>query len=198
MRLGSFSLGRGARAAVALVLGWACAACAPAVRVKTAADPAADLSRFETFAMVLPNRPLPSKNTKIDPFVLQRLRQLTYLGLKARGFRPTKRSQADLVVAVEAAEDIRVEVYPSRAFLYDPWLGYGPGVWRTDVSRTREAIVVIDLIDRGEQAVVWRGTGVREIEPRIDEKQLRQIVDAILQKAPAAGSSRAAGTLRAR
>lgn len=189
MRLARFSLGRAARAWVALFLLAACLACAPAVRVKTAADPAVDLTRFRTFAMMLPNRPLPSKNAKIDPFVLQRLRQLTYLGLKARGFRPTTKSKADLVVAVEATEDVRVEVYPSRAFLYDPWLGYGPGVWATDVSRTREGIVVIDLIDREENAVVWRGTGVRDLEQNIDEKQLRQIVDAILETAPAVGAA---------
>jgi len=54
------------------------------------------------------------------------------------------------------------------------------------VVTTTEAIVVLDLIDRKKQAVVWRGTGVRTLEGDFDDETLTQMVGAILAEAPVA------------
>lgn len=171
-------------------------ACAENVHVRTAHDPAADFSRYKSFAMLLPNKALPSKNALVDPFVLQRLRQLTYLKIKAGGLTVLPNAQADLLVAVIAQPSQRVDVYPSStygfgygpAYGYGYGYGYGPGFgmssWSSQVVKTNEMVVAIDLIDRKTASVIWRGTGTRSIQPDLDDAKLDQIVSAILAEAP--------------
>jgi hypothetical protein len=133
--------------------------------------------------MLEANRPVHSKNTDVDPFVLLRLRQLTYLKLRAMGLTPTSKAKADLIVGVLAARDEEIFVYSSGPYVYDSL--YGPR-WSTQVTRVEEGVVVIDLIDREKKGVVWRGTGVRVIGRQFEEQELREIVDAILMKYPPA------------
>ena len=172
--------------------------CVEEVRVRTAHDPAARFADYKSFAMLLPNKALPSKNPLVDPFVLQRLRQLTYLKLKASGLAVLPKDQADLLVAVIAQRSERVDVYPSTSYGfgygpaygygYGPAYGYGPGFgassWSSQVIKTDEAVVAVDLIDRKKAAVVWRGTGIRSVEPDFDDEKLNQIISAILLESP--------------
>ncbi len=176
-----------------LVLSLVVTGCVPRVRVETAHDPSVHLSEMMDFSMMLPNKALPSKNSEVNPFILQRLRQLTYLHLRDRGFKPTSKKEADLLVAVFATRKQRIDVYPSSSFGwgYGPGMygyGYGPvfgpSAWSSQVMRTDEGVVVVDLIDRRSNAVVWRGTAVRVIEPDFDEQKLNEMVEAIVQEMP--------------
>lgn len=155
--------------------------CTPRVGVRTAFDPAKDLERYRTFAMAEPNRPIASKNTEVDPFVLLRLRQLTYLGLRNRGLSPTKKGEAELLVLVTASRDAEIYVYRTGPYYQDPL--YGP-MWSNQVVRVDEGIVVVDLIDRKSKSVVWRGTGVRETGRDFSEEELQELVTAILAEFP--------------
>ena len=169
--------------------------CGPAVRVKTASDPHAQPSKYHTFAMLEPNKPVPSENADVDPFVLQRLRQLTYLKLKEKGYRPVAKRDADLLVGVIAARDTRYYSHPtaSYGFGYGYGYGYGPYMmrpgWTDQVGSVDESVVVIDLVESSNNAVVWRGTGVKALDGDVDEKQLGEIVNAILAEYPSLGSS---------
>jgi hypothetical protein len=151
------------------------------VSVRTAFDPAKDLGRYRTFAMLEPNRPISSKNTEVDPFVLLRLRQLTYLGLRQRGLSSAPRDAAELLVIVTASRDAEIYVYRSGPYYQDPI--YGP-MWSNQVVRVDEGIVVIDLIDRESKSVVWRGTGVRETGRDFSEEELQDLVTSILAQYP--------------
>lgn len=155
--------------------------CVPPVHVRTAHDPSKDVAKFRTFAMLEPNRPVASKNTDVDPFVLLRLRQLTYLELKARGLVAASKDEADLLVAVLASHDEEIYVYRSGPYYYDPL--YGP-MWSNQVMRVDEGVVVIDLIERESKSVVWRGTGVRETGRSFSEEELRDLVTSILAEFP--------------
>lgn len=155
--------------------------CAPPVSVRTAFDPAKDPGKYRTFAMLEPNRPVASQNTEVDPFVLLRLRQLTYLGLRARGLSAAPKDQAELLVLVSASRDAEIYVYRSGPYFQDPL--YGP-MWSNQVVRVDEGIVVIDLIDRKSKSVVWRGTGVRETGRSFSEAELQDLVTAILAEFP--------------
>lgn len=164
--------------AVSLLVG-----CGPAVAVKTVADPKTNFRKYMTFAMMLPNKPVTSENTKVDPFVMQRLRQLVYLRLKKMGFTVVGKESADFLVAVGASTDERVEVYDSRIYGHDPF--YGPPSASADVVSVQEGMVVIDLVDGSKQAVFWRGTGVRSTGYSVSDEELGIVVDAILDKYPA-------------
>jgi len=155
--------------------------------VKTAHDPGAPFESYKTFSMLQPNRPVHSENTEVDPFVLQRLRQLTYLRLKAQGLRPANKSKADLLVGVIAGKNEQLHFYST--YSRDPWggpygYGFGSGFSNTQVMRIREGSVVIDLIDRKENSVVWRGTGIRATQRGIGEEEARHLVNEILERSP--------------
>lgn len=155
--------------------------CAPRVAVRTAFDPAKDLAQYSSFAMLEPNRAVASKNTEVDPFVLLRLRQLTYLGLRSRGLTPAPKEQAELLVGVSASRDAEIYVYRSGPYYQDPL--YGP-MWTNQVVRVDEGVVVIDLIEQKTKSVVWRGTGVMETGQTFSEEELQALVTAILAEFP--------------
>jgi hypothetical protein len=163
-----------------IVLVVAClGACAPAVRVVTASDPGANVSKFRTFAMLEPNRPVHSDNPKVDPFVLQRLRQLVFLALKQKGYRPVERGESDLIVAVIAGQDEHVEVYSDGSYGDYPMMGPPRPHY---VYRSEYRIVVIDIIERDKMSVVWRGTGERAMDGKLADAELSEMVDAILNQ----------------
>jgi hypothetical protein len=143
---------------------------------------------YATFAMMDPNRPIHSENTDIDPFVLQRLRQIVYTNLQSHGLEPTSKGSAQLLVGVAAARDRRTIVYSSGPYAYDSL--YGPPLWthHHHVSEVDEGIVVIDLVDRAKNSVVWRGTGALSLDRGFSESDLQQVVAAILAEYPPGSS----------
>ncbi len=159
-------------------------ACGPDVRVKSSYDPHAALERYGTFAMLLPNKAVRT-GPEVDPFVMQRLRQMTYTALRARGMKPVDRSAAELLVGVQAAVRGRVDVYPRTfgyGYYYGPAWGYPYGGY--DVREYDEAVVVIDLIDAKTRSVVWRGTGVRSVSGTTSDEEMRVVIDEILNQYP--------------
>jgi hypothetical protein len=172
------------RGTCAALLALAVLSCGPAVQVGIACDPATSFSAYKTFAMLEPNRAVPTTNTDVDPFVLLRLRQLTYLKLRSMGFSPVGKATAELVVSIHAAKDQEIFVHSPPLFYDDPYPGHPIGMWSPQVTRIDEGIVVIDMIDREKKAVVWRGTGVRALGADFEEEELREMVDAILQRFP--------------
>jgi hypothetical protein len=177
--------------AVSLVLAGA-VACGPDIRVKSSFDPRAELDRYATFAMLLPNKAVRT-GPDVDPFVMQRLRQMTFVSLKSRGLTPVDRAQAQLLVGVQAAVRGRVDVYPRAhgyGYYYGSAWGYPYGGY--EVHEYDEAIVVIDLIDAKTRAVVWRGTGVRTVSGSTSDEAMRAVVDEVLNQYPP-GSEEARG-----
>lgn len=157
--------------------------CAPVVQVGTAHDPTVQHSGYKTFAMMQPNRPIHSENPDVDPFVMQRLRQITYLRLAGMGYKPVPKPEAQLLVAVVASRSEELYVYSSGPSYYDRRYGSPMGPY-SHVSRSDEGIVVIDLIDSAKKSVVWRGTGTKSVDGKLNEGDLTEIVDAILAKYP--------------
>ena len=155
-------------------------ACGSNVYVRSSFDPAAEFGRYRTFAMLLPNKPVQTKDVQADPFVLQRLRQVTYSRLVARGFRPVAREEADLLVHVLEGVQQRLEVYSTGYYGY----GFRGPAFGYSVNRYEEGTVVIDLIDRSENAVVWRGSGARRVGVERNNEELQEVVDEILARYP--------------
>lgn len=154
--------------------------CGPNVHVHSSYDERADFERYGTFAMLEPDRAVPT-DPDVDPFFMQRLRRMVRDEMVYRGFREAPPEQADLRVGVMAVVRGRVVVYPS-SFGYgyrwgSPWGGY-------DVREYDEGTIVVDLIDRRRRAVVWRGTGTRVVTSRTSEEDLREVVLDILDEYP--------------
>jgi hypothetical protein len=130
--------------------------------------------------MMQPNRPIQSDNAQVDPFVMQRLRQLVYQGLKAKGYHPAPKEEADLVVAVLGAQDEQIEVYSTGPYAYNTV--YGPP--SSYVYRSEQRVVVVDIVDQKRKSVVWRGTGERALNGGLSDLEMRELVNAILSQFP--------------
>lgn len=163
-----------------LLTGGALAGCGPNIRVHASYDERADFRSYGTFAMLEPDRALPTE-PEVDPFLMQRLRRMVREEMLSRGFREAAPDAAALRVGVMAVVRGRVVVYPSS-------LGYGyrwGGPWRGyDVREYDEGTIVVDLIDARRGAVVWRGTGTRVVTSRTSDEDLREVVWEILDEYP--------------
>jgi hypothetical protein len=177
-----------ATALAALPAGGACAS-RPNVQVNTTVTPEARFGRYRTFTILTPRRtganPAAADDPMVENSIINRaLRDSLRRALEARGYRPGG-PDADLAVAYYAAARQALDVttvdygYPYRAW------------WWSD--RTREEIrpitqgtVVVDVIDRRSDRLVWRDTGRTEVsdDQRQYTSQLGRAVDEIVRKLP--------------
>lgn len=147
--------------------------------MQTAYDHAVDFGHYQTFCMREPNEPVPT-SADVDPFTMQRYRQLTYEALARRGLRPAGMNEAQLVVSVLGVSRDRVEVY-SRSY---PSYAYAGPAFSYDVRSYREGTVVIDLIDRVKNTVIWRGAGSREVRRVLSDEEKAALVGSIVARYP--------------
>lgn len=178
--------------AISMALG---AAGCVGVAVETAYDRKVRFDRYDSFAMMLPNKPVQT-SADMNPFTMQRLRQLTYIALSARGLESTDKANADLLVSVLAGSKSRVQVYSRNLFVGGPYYGgygpyyggygafYGGPGWGYDVREYEEIVVAIDLIDPKTNAVVWRGKGSRRIRGALSDEEMQTIVQSIVSRYP--------------
>ncbi len=153
------------------------AGCSSGIAVETAYDHSAPLATYRSFAMQLPAKAVPVPGN-MDPFVMLRLRNIVHERLSARGFLSTSQSEADFIVAVNAAAETKTDTFVS------------PGAYRPAVSTTSETYtegtLAIDFILPKENVVVWRGVAVSRVTKNTDDTRLREVTDAILVKFPPA------------
>jgi len=167
-------------AAVVLAAVVLTAGCGVSVQVHSAFDPGKNFSTYRTFAMLEPNKPVQTDNPDVNPFVLQRLRQIAYSRLKERGFVPVERKDADLVVHIMAGVKERLEMNSTNYYGY-AWRG---PAFNYNWQQYQEGTVVLDLIDAKANAVVWRGSGVRRVVTEPSNAELGEVIDRILSQYP--------------
>lgn len=168
---------------LALALCALVAGCASGPTIRTSYEPAADFTRFKSFALNHPNHPTPVSGG-VDPFMVFRLRQMVYSQLKAQSYTPASFDQAQLLVTVNAETRTHTEASPAGPYGY----GYGYGYSHYDVETTPTLLLSIDLVDAKTQAVVWHGTGEILTRSQPDEAELWGLVQAILARFPPTGS----------
>lgn len=76
--------------------------------------------------------------------------------LKSKGMTLALKSKADIIINIYASNKTRVDVDP----WYNPWWTYGP-YWgnRLNIRSYKEGSIVVDLIDRQKNTLVWQGVG---------------------------------------
>jgi len=167
-----------ARILASLLLATLLCACGSSPRVRTAFDHRVDFEAFESFAMMHPNRPVPAAGG-LDPFTLQRLRQMTFAVLKERGLKPAVYTEAQLRVAVFAKPQLRTEVIPASTWAPHPHHYYASEV------RTFETVVIeVHITDAANGAVLWYGRGETVTGAEPADEELWPLVRAVLAEFP--------------
>jgi hypothetical protein len=160
------------RSTALLALGVLLAACAvrPEIRTQTAAN--ANLAGYHTYAF------MPKPGTDKDGYKTlntQSLERAVGREMAARGYAPAAAEQADLLINFNIKEKDKVEgdTGPVGGLGYG-WgrhFGYGYGLGFDDyyngITTVTEGSLMIDLVDRTRNEVVWSGTAVAQLTKKV-------------------------------
>ena len=157
-----------------------------AQKVKVGSDPAADLSKYKTYAW---SKPLPPGN----PFVQQTIIDAVEQALAAKGLRKVE-DQPEITLAYFAATNTDIQIsYPSWANAMGSALSTGIGV-DSQSWLVSKGMLVVDIADAGTKSTIWRGSATQTLEhgpsgnPMKDaktvEKPIRKAVEKMFKKYP--------------
>lgn len=150
------------------------------VQVNADYDKKANFESYKTYAY--------SKNAidKVEISDLDKKRILRSIdeALVTKGF--TKSETPDLLISIFTKETERIDIYNNNGFGWgwNPW--WGMGMSYTNVSRTPEGTLFIDLIDAKTKELVWQGEGNGYLTKDTEKKDFRikEFVDKILTQYP--------------
>ncbi len=174
--------------AITALLSVACAS--GGVNVRTQVAPQASFGTYRTFTILTPHMNGGNPATQDDPMLdnsitNQAIRAEIRRDLEARGYRPGG-ANADVGVAFYAAARQTLDVTNvNYGYPYRPWW-WGD---RQEVVPVTQGTVVVDVIDRHTNRLVWRGSGRSEVSdnPQQYATQVRTAIDKVLGKLPNAG-----------
>ena len=161
------------RVATLLGLGLLLAACATRPEVRSQAAANANLASYHTYAFVA--KPGTDKGGDYKTLTTQSLERYVGREMLARGYTLAPLGQADLLINFNVKEKDKVEgnLGPTAGWGYG-WgrvYGYGYGLGFDDyysgVTTVTEGSLMIDLIDRTRNEVVWSGTAVGELTRKV-------------------------------
>ena len=153
--------------------------CESPPRVRTVFDHRIDFTRYRTFAMSHPNRPVPSAGG-LDPFTLHRIRQMTFAVLKQHGVTPAPYAEAQLYVSVFGEPQVRTEVIPAST-----WAPYPHSYYYGSDVRTFDTVTIeVDIVDASQGAVIWYGKAETITDGTASDEVLWPLVEAVLEGFP--------------
>ena len=169
-------------------------ACASSIKTAFDTDPNADLSTYKTYAWVGDGSGPPTAGSHGGPYVSplddKRIRREVDGQLQTKGYVPSDRSQADLMVhyGVRAEEQLRVTQTPGRSTYYAR--GYRYGTWHAGssvrVQQYTEGTMTIEFFDRKTKDALWVGWGSKRLSKSNDRDEvIKQAVQKILEPLPA-------------
>ena len=178
---------RGGFAGLAL-LGALLAGCS-GIKVRSDYDPTADFSTLRTYAW-LPTPRAKTGDPRIDdPLINARIERAIDRAVAAKGFARVETEQADFHVTFYIGIDRKLDVttMPRSYGYYGRWGGFYGGT-TTYVDQYDVGTLLIDVIDRGRNELVWRGVGETRLRqsrtPQESEQRIQQTVDAVLESFP--------------
>ncbi|SDX26451.1 DUF4136 domain-containing protein [Aequorivita viscosa] len=152
------------------------------VRVATDFDKEVNFNQYNSFAFYKPG----IDKAKINDLDKKRILRAIESELTTKGL--IKSEIPDLLVSIFTKERERVDVYNNNFGYGWGWNPYWYGSYNTsNVSRTAEGTLFIDLIDAKTNNLVWQGMGTADLVTQNMEKKeerIREIVMKILAEYP--------------
>jgi hypothetical protein len=176
---------------IAACIAIAVSACGPSVRVTTTAAPNATFAQLHKFRILTPpprrtGRPSPDDPMLVNSISNQILHTSITDAFVSRGYTLDP-AAPDFTIAYYASARERLNVtlwdygYPGR------WGGWrGPEA--VELTPYTEGTVIIDVVSAQTKELLWRGRGqaVTSADPADYQQHLRDAVQAIVRKFPAA------------
>ena len=164
----------------ALLLG----GCAGGPKIVINSDPAADWSRYQTFSFF---DPLGTDKDSVRTILSNQLVASTTRELEARGM--TRRDEnPDVLVNFIVSTKETVRSRPSTSIGvhhgiggYSTWGGYSVGVSTTDIVQSTEGTLVIDVVDRESNQLIWEAAASKRITEKMRRNQQQVVDEAVIQ-----------------
>lgn len=145
----------------------ALAACATGPRITSDADPAADFSRYGTYAFY---EPLAMEQSGYTTYLTNTVKTAIRAEMEARGYRYDE-SSPDLRVNFQGFIRERTDVYTTPRsdvhYYYDYWARsyVAVPVWydQTRVRDYTEGTLSVDIVDAGRNHLLWTGAAVGRV-----------------------------------
>jgi len=149
-------------------------------------DHQADFTQYKTFAWYDhkdDSHPRQSPNQIVDA----RIRRSVAQDLIDKGLSQTDPADADLWVTYYTSLDKSLRMYSSGYGYgyWGGWHGWGPRPTYTDVYEYTEGTLVVDLIDRAKDQLVWRGTITKAISAdEVSDEAITKAVAKVMRTFP--------------
>lgn len=178
------------RAALAIAVALPVFACSSS-RIQTDYDHQTDFSTYTTFAWFQADENLGPTDGP-SQLVDRRIRNAIAENLKASGLRRAESGNADLTITYYATLNSQMQFHTTgwgygAGWGWGPRWGYGYGFWpgwtTTTVHTYHEGTIIIDIIDREQNQLVWRGVTARVLgkkshsDEEIDQAMSRVFAD---------------------
>jgi len=181
------------RIAAALAAGLLTVSCS-STRVQTDFDHGTDFAQYSTFAWYSSTDTDSPPTTAPNQIVDGRIRRAISENILAQGLSRTDPDKADLLVTYYASLSSKLRMYhagwgygwgwgPYWRYPYSYW----PGWTYTEVYPYHEGTIIVDIVDRSKQQLVWRGvvTSVLNRKSSSKEKIDRSMMRVLDQFPPA-------------
>ena len=131
-----------------------------------------------------------------NPLVSSRIEAAVDETLAAKGYTKASAASADFMVGYHAALEGKVDVQTVDRYYgygYGGWYGrYGRGggavVSNTHVREYNEGTLIIDVVDKSSNELVWRGAAQAEahqdVSPQERQARVTDAIEAILEDFP--------------
>jgi len=156
-------------------------ACAPAVKVRSDADPSVNFSQYKTYNFF---SQLGIEGDGYANLMGQHFREAINQQMQSRGFQLSDTPQLQINVSAATDDKIRVNTYQDP-YLYGGYYGRGyMGGWgmpmyyggsTTTVSQYTVADVYIDAVDAQKHKMVWQGVASFTLSEKM-QKEMRQSI----------------------
>jgi hypothetical protein len=159
------------------------------VRLGLDYDSGFDFSGFTTFSLRPDEEKKRSEDSRENPLMDTRIRDAVKNILSSRGYVRTTPEEADFLVGYDVTIEKKLEVNTVSAGIgfggHSPWGSVG---FQTSVSQYDEGTIIIDILDRETERLVWRGSGSRRVRltrnPEKTTKMVNRAVSEILAQFP--------------
>jgi hypothetical protein len=174
---------------VLAVVGAAMTALSCTSTVQTDFDYQADFTSYSTFAWYQPSQdtgPTEGPSQLVD----RRIRNAIAANLQLKGLEATEPGKADLLVAYYTSLSSHMRFHTTGwgyGWGWGGYWGYGYGHWPgwtwTTAHPYHEGTVIVDIVDRGKNQLVWRGVTTRVLgkkshtDEKIDKSMNRVFAD---------------------
>jgi hypothetical protein len=151
--------------------------CASGPSIRSQTDPAADFSKYRTFAFL---DEVASDKAAYETFASQYLKTAIAREMQARGFQKAG-ADADLLVNfhVLTKDKVSVSQTPGGYYVYRRgYYGWGAG-GTTNVQNYTEGTLNIDVADRAQKKLLWEGVAVGRVKESA-RKNPQPAIDAVV------------------